>query len=97
MIFGVAKAISREQAAVERANVLVLDLLDVPLLSTTVLLALENVIKDAQALDLPIFICTPDGEAHERLKKLQVTQNPSVIFCTSRLDALQRAVAAQPN
>ncbi len=47
MIFGVAKAISREHNLINEYQALVLDLSEVPLLGVTSSLALENAITEA--------------------------------------------------
>ncbi|WP_428387649.1 SulP family inorganic anion transporter [Mucisphaera sp.] len=91
MIFGVAKAISREHEALKEARVLVLDLLDVPLLSTTVALALENVVREARAAGVPIFICANEGQTRERLSRFGQTGGVDLQFYASRVEALKRA------
>ena len=63
MIFGVAKAIAREHHAIRQARVLVVDLSDVPMLATTVGLAIENVIRDAEAAGCKVIIAGA-GPAH---------------------------------
>ncbi|MGF1530773.1 MAG: SulP family inorganic anion transporter [Puniceicoccaceae bacterium] len=94
MIFGVAKAISREQSAVKNARVLILDLTEVPFLSTTVLLALENVILDALNRRLPVFVATSGGETKGRLERLELTDAAGAVFVETRLQALQQALVA---
>ncbi len=89
MIFGVAKAISREQHAIGDAESLILDLRDVPLLSTTVALALENVIRDARALGVPVFICSASGETRDRLERIENTDRKGTVF-TETLEAALR-------
>lgn len=91
MIFGVAKAISREHEALKDAKVLVLDLNDVPLLSTTVALALENVIREAQSEGVPVFVIAQAGSTRERIEKYNHTSKWDVHFCNTRLEALQQA------
>ncbi|MEM1012211.1 MAG: SulP family inorganic anion transporter [Planctomycetota bacterium] len=93
MIFGVAKAISREHEALKDAKVLVLDLLDVPLLSTTVALALENVVLEARAATVPVFVCVAPGDTKNRLAQLSKTGDLDLVFCDTRLDALKQAVS----
>ena len=46
MVFGVSKAIAREHRTMEGYDSVVLDLHDVPLIDTTISLAIENTIKD---------------------------------------------------
>ncbi|MGF1451854.1 MAG: SulP family inorganic anion transporter [Opitutales bacterium] len=93
MIFGVAKAIAREHEELKRAGALVLDLEDVPMLSTTVALALENVVLDARAASVPVFLVAPEGETRARLERIKLEKRAGLHFCTSRLEALDRAVA----
>jgi len=92
MIFGVAKAISREHNAIKDARALILDLSDVPLLSTTVALALENVVQEAREKDIPVFCCVGSEDTRNRLGKIQATGQAGLEFCESRRDALTRAV-----
>lgn len=92
MIFGVAKAISREHEALKDAKVLVLDLNDVPLLSTTVALALENVIREAQSEGVPVIVTAQQGETRNRIERYNRTSKWDVSFAESRLAALQLAV-----
>ena len=57
MIFGVAQAIAREHAAMDRSGeILIVDLSDVSMLGTTVGLALENVIRDAHGAGKPVYV-----------------------------------------
>lgn len=93
MIFGVAKAIQREHEEIARAGVLVMDLSDVPLISTTVALALENVVKDANALKVPVVICASSLETRKRLLRTSKTGGPfSTAFVESRKEALSSAL-----
>ncbi len=95
MIFGVAKAIAREHTALQDAEVLILDLHDVPMLSTTVGLALENVIQDALAEHRTVFIAGASGQARERLERLNLSRPGNVVrFFDHRLDALREATAS---
>lgn len=93
MIFGVAKAIAREHAALQDSEVLILDLADVPLLGTTVCLSLENVIEDALADRRKVLVVTTSDEVQARLARLEVVQDePAIQFMGSRLEALQTAL-----
>jgi SulP family sulfate permease len=74
MIFGVAKAIARENQAIEKCDVLILDLSDVPHLGVTSSLALENVIKDAVEEQRHIFIVGATGQIKRRLENLKVME-----------------------
>ncbi|HMP89024.1 MAG TPA: SulP family inorganic anion transporter [Kiritimatiellia bacterium] len=70
MIFGVAKAIAREQSALRNAKVLIVDLSDVPMLATTVGLAIENVIRDAEAADCVVIVAGAGPKIRDRLTGL---------------------------
>ncbi len=72
MIFGVAKAIAREHRAMQDADVLILDLHDVPKLGVTASLAIENVILDACDRGLTVYVVGADAKVKERLIKLGV-------------------------
>lgn len=98
MIFGVAKAIAREHSAMQDADVLILDLSDVPLLGVTASLALENAIKDACDKGLQVFIVGATGKIQQRLESLGILAliSPQHLV-SSRLEALQQAVALVNN
>jgi len=92
MIFGVAKAISREQEALGKARVLVLDLSNVPLLSTTVALALENVVREARSMGVPVFVCAGSEDTRKRLERVEKTGHGGLTFCRDRMEALATAL-----
>jgi sulfate permease, SulP family len=92
MIFGVAKAISQQHRALEDARVFILDLTDVPLVSATVALALENVVREAREAGLEVFVCTSAPDVRGILQRLQDIGREGVSLCDSRLEALERAV-----
>ncbi|MFN3926139.1 MAG: SulP family inorganic anion transporter [Pseudanabaenaceae cyanobacterium] len=72
MIFGVAKAIAREHRAIQDAEVLIVDIQDVPKLGVTASLALENVILDACDKGATVYVVGADPKVKERLQKLGV-------------------------
>ncbi len=73
MIFGVAQAISRESAAMEEGvEVLILDLAEASMLSTTVALALENIVYDARRKESEVYIAGASEESIKRLEKLSI-------------------------
>lgn len=94
MIFGVAKAISREQEALrtKQGRVLILDLKDVPILSTTVALALENVVLEARKAGVPVFLAQASGDVRERFERLAKTRPMEITFCETRVEALECAL-----
>lgn len=98
MIFGVSKAIAREQAAVQHAQALILDLSDVPLLGVTASLAIENVIKDAHEKNLQVFIVGATGKIKRRLERLGAFQFlPPEHLLMDRTAALKQALALCPS
>jgi sulfate permease, SulP family len=91
MIFGVAKAIAREHAAMKRARALVLDLTDVPLLGVTVSLAIENMVLDAIAQHARVWIVGARGKTRARLEDFGFFQHPGLTEAPDRLTALREA------
>lgn len=97
MIFGVADAIARQQAAMQDADVLILDLSDVSMLGVTVALAIENVIREAADSSCRVFVCGAAGKARERLERMRLLgDQPHVTESATRLDALRAALAVIP-
>ncbi len=93
MIFGVAKAIAREHRAMQDADVLILDLQDVPKLGVTASLAIENVILDASDRGLTVFVVGADPKVKERLIKLGVHKAiPEENWIGDRQSALELAL-----
>ncbi|NET59649.1 MAG: SulP family inorganic anion transporter [Symploca sp. SIO2E6] len=94
MIFGVSKAISRQQVAMEDHDVLIVDLNDVPHLGITSSLAIENTVKEAYDKGRQVFIVGAQGQTAKRLKNLGVLNMlPPNNVLMSRLEALEQAVA----
>ena len=93
MIFGVAKAISREHNLINDYQALVLDLSDVPILGVTSALALENAIEEAVEKGRQVFIVGANGQAEKRLRKMGVmSQIPDENIMDDRTRALKQAV-----
>lgn len=93
MIFGVSKAISREQTAMEDHDVLILDLSDVPMLGVTSSLAIENTIKEALDKGREVFIVGATGSIRNRLEKLGIFELlPKRNLVMDRLEALRLAL-----
>lgn len=93
MIFGVSKAIAREHAAMKEADVLIVDLSDVPLLGVTASLAIENAIKDALDKGVQVFIVGATSKIQHRLERLGIlAQLPPDHVLMDRTIALQQAV-----
>jgi SulP family sulfate permease len=91
MIFGVAQAIARESAALERhPRALIIDLAEVSMLGTTVGLAIENVVEDAQQRGTKVWIAGASEEARGVLTRLGVL-TPEVSQAPNRLEAIRAA------
>jgi len=92
MIFGVSKAISRQQDMAGDYDVLILDLSDVPLLGVTSSLALENAVKDAVEKGRHVLVAGATGKVKDRLQRLEIAELiPRDHFVTDRLTALELA------
>ena len=93
MIFGVSKAIARQQTAMEDHDVLIMDLSDVPHLGVTASLALENAIKEACDNGRHVFIVGAAGKIKRRLEKLGVLDLlPPHHLLMERKEALKQAL-----
>ncbi|MDY6804453.1 MAG: SulP family inorganic anion transporter [Cyanobacteriota bacterium] len=93
MIFGVSKAIARQQTAMADHDVLIMDLSDVPHLGVTASLALENAIKDACDKGRHVFIVGAAGKIKRRLEKLGVLDLlPPQHLLMDRKEALNQAL-----
>lgn len=94
MIFGVAKAISREHNLINDYQALVLDLSEVPILGVTSALALENAIAEAIEKGRQVFLVGVGGQTEKRLTKLGVMDKiPAQNIISNRAIALQQAVS----
>jgi len=92
MIFGVAKAISREHNLINDYQALVLDLSEVPILGVTSSLALENAITEAVDNGRQVFIVGISGQAERRLRKMGVIARiPQEHIVKDRTNALRQA------
>lgn len=92
MIFGVAKAIAREHAAMKHAKILVIDLSKVSLLGVTVCLALENMVKDAFSEGARVLVAGAKETTRERLEKFGFFDLEGLESVANRKAALERAV-----
>ncbi|MEM9271741.1 MAG: SulP family inorganic anion transporter [Cyanobacteria bacterium P01_F01_bin.143] len=93
MIFGVAKAISREHNLINDYQALVLDLSEVPILGVTSSLAIENAIEEAADKGRQVFLVGLQGQAEKRLRKLGVMEKvPAQNMISDRTVALEQAV-----
>jgi anti-anti-sigma regulatory factor len=95
MIFGVAKAISREHNAIGACQAVVFDLSEVSHLGVTAAIALENAVKEAIEVGRQVFLVGASGSTENRLQKLKLTERlPTQNITTDRITALRLAVAA---
>jgi SulP family sulfate permease len=94
MVFGAAKALTRQQNDLVGARSLVIDLTDVPHLGVTTSLALEGVIREAAAHGCRIYLSGFQEQPRKRLGNLGVDKLvPEDNWISKRVDALKRAVA----
>jgi sulfate permease, SulP family len=94
MIFGVAKAISREHNAMKHCQALIVDLSEVPMMGVTSSLALENAIKEAIDEGRQVFIVGASSKIQQRLEKFGIPQMlPPDHLLMDRQQALQKAIA----
>ncbi|WP_444888479.1 SulP family inorganic anion transporter [Microbulbifer sp. JMSA008] len=89
MLFGVSKAITRQQAAVGKFKVIIMDLSTVPMIDTTAALALENTMRDAISLGCKVYLYCPNEPTLDRLEKLHIRDwMDEDCFVESRVEAL---------
>lgn len=89
MIFGVAKAISREHDATGTYDVLVVDLGEVPVLGVTSSLAIENTIQEATENGREVIVVGATGKVKKRLETLGIRELiPNEHWMDDRLQAL---------
>ncbi|MFB6275104.1 MAG: SulP family inorganic anion transporter, partial [Halothece sp.] len=94
MIFGVAKAISREHNLINNYQALVLDLSEVPILGVTSSFALENAINEALEKGRDVFIVGIGGQAEKRLRTIGILDKiPKENIMRDRAVALRQALA----
>ena len=93
--FGVAKGMSRQLAALDQFEALVLDLTDVPLMDSSASFTLENVILQARDHGKQVFLCGIHPNVlrvFRRIGLLELLPRPN--RTVSRRQALRRAAAA---
>ena len=97
MIFGVAKAISREHNAISNCQAVVFDLSEVSHLGVTAAIALENAVKEAMEVGRDVFMVGVSGSTENRLRKLKLLERlPEGHLTADRLSALRLAVEGLP-
>ena len=72
MSFGAAKTISQRMGLVNKYDVLILDLTDVPLIGVTASLAIENMVKDAYEQNRQVILVSNTEKVQKRLQKLKL-------------------------
>lgn len=94
MSFGAAKAISQRMTIVEKYEVLILDLSDVPRVGVTASLAIENMLKDSLFKRHTVFLVGVQGQVKERLQRLDVVSRlPEQCWVADRRQALEQSLA----
>ena len=92
LIFGVAKAISRQHAVLPDHEILILDFSEVPVLGVSSSLALETMILEDLSQKHPVFIVGAEGDVLQRLKTLGLIDVlPAEHIVTTRQAALEKA------
>lgn len=92
MIFGVAKALSREHAQIAFHKVFIIDLSDVSMLDDTISLSIENAIKEAVELGKSVFLVSKSNATFKKLQRLGIDKLIGKGHITEdRTLALQRA------
>ena len=98
MIFGVAKAISREHNAIGNCQAVVFDLSEVSHLGVTAAIALENAVKEAIEVGRQVFMVGATGSTENRLRKLKLLDRlPAENITADRLQAISLAVGSLPS
>lgn len=98
MIFGVAKAISREHQAINSYDVLIVDLSEVPVLGVTSSLAIESSIKEALDAERNVIVVGATGKVKSRLEKMGIAGLiPGNYWMGDRLTALKEGLAIVEN
>jgi SulP family sulfate permease len=94
LIFGLAKAISRQHAILPDHDVLVLDFSDVPMIGVSSSLALEKIVLESLENGRPVYIVGAQTEVRRRLEKLGFLERlPASNMTRSRKEALELADA----
>ncbi len=94
LIFGAAKAITRQQQDIAEVRSLILDLTDVPHLGVTTSLAIEGAVRDAVGHGCRVYFAGLQAQPRKRLLSLHIDRAiPTDNWIDSRADALKRAVA----
>jgi len=94
LVFGAAKAVTRQQHLLTAARSLIIDLTAVPHLGVTTSLAIETVIRHASEQGIEVYLTGLNAQARKRLHSLEIDRIiPPERWILHRAAALKRAVA----
>jgi len=94
LIFGAAKAVTRQQYALTGARSLVVDLTEVPHLGVTAALAVESIIREAAGQGCRVYLAGLNPQTTKRIGSLDIGDLvPAENWIARRVDALKRAVS----
>ena len=93
LIFGLAKAISRQHAVLADHEVLLLDFTDVPVLGVSSSLALERMVMEDLERSRTVLVAGAEGDVLQRLAKLGIIKSIGGNLFDNRQDALAHAAA----
>jgi len=94
LVFGAAKAVTRQQQALTEARSLIVDLTDVPHIGVTTSLAVESTVREAAARGCRVYLSGLNDQARKRFESLGLREVvPADNWIPRRADALQRAVS----
>jgi SulP family sulfate permease len=94
LVFGAAKAVTRQQQALTEARSLIVDLTDVPHIGVTTSLAVESAVREAAARGCRVYMSGLNDQARKRFESLGLREVvPADNWIPRRADALQRAVS----
>ena len=93
LIFGLAKAISRQHAVLADHEVLLLDFTDVPVLGVSSSLALERMVMEDLEHSRTVLVAGAEGDVLQRLEKLGIIKSIGGNLFDNRQDALTHAAA----
>ena len=91
LIFGLAKAISRQYAVLTDHKVLLLDFTDVPILGVSSSLAIERMVMEDLERGNMVLVAGAEGDVLQRLEKLGITKALEGRLFTTRQDAVEHA------
>jgi SulP family sulfate permease len=94
LIFGAAKAVTRQQNALRNARSLVVDMTGVPHIGVTTSLAVETTIREAAEHGCRVYLAGLQEQPRKRFERLGLGEVvPPRNWIDKRVDALKRAVA----